>query len=237
MKVVIVGASGSLGRSLAYAEASNGHDLFLCATDRRDLEPLKSDIELRFKVKVEIQAIDFAETANISQLPLDYGRYHFPLGLSLDEDCLTLSEMVSLKLTNVNFLSIALFVSRLIEAKGDRFVDIIGYGSIAQTRGRSRNVFYSAAKRALTSYFESLLHAQDKQKIHAYLFQLGYMKSQQSLGKKLLFPSIAPEEVAKRVLTYIEDSRTGIAYLPGFWWYVCILLRFLPWSIYRKLSF
>lgn len=237
MTVAIVGASGSLGRSLAYVEAAKGYDLFLSATDRRDLEPLKSDIELRFEVKVKIQAIDLAISDNVSQLPLDHDRYHFPLGLSLDEDCLILSESASLKLMNVNFVSIALFVSRLVEVKGDRFVDIVGYGSIAQTRGRSRNVFYSAAKRALTSYFESLLHAQEKQKIHAYLFQLGYMQSQQSLGKKLLFPSIAPEEVAKRVLSYVDDSRTGIAYIPGFWQYVCILLRFLPWSIYRKLSF
>ena len=47
MSYLIVGASSGLGRDLAYEFAKNSNNLTLVSRDKKDLEYLKSDIEIK----------------------------------------------------------------------------------------------------------------------------------------------------------------------------------------------
>ena len=58
MKYLIIGASSGLGKALAYAFARNNHDLILVSRDVRDLSALKTDIENKYKILVEVLEID-----------------------------------------------------------------------------------------------------------------------------------------------------------------------------------
>ena len=57
MTFIIVGASAGLGRSIAEKFASEKNDLVIISSDMKDLVPLKSDLEIRFKIKVIEQLI------------------------------------------------------------------------------------------------------------------------------------------------------------------------------------
>ena len=46
MNYLIVGASSGLGRDLAYTLSENLHDLVLISRDKRDLDAMKSDLEI-----------------------------------------------------------------------------------------------------------------------------------------------------------------------------------------------
>lgn len=237
MKSLIVGASGALGRTIAMMEAEKGHDLVLMATDRRDLLAMSHDIQLRFKVSVEIHQIDFRVVAEVLRLPVTADRYYFPIGISDERDLWGQKWEIGSDLFQVNALSTFHLINHILLTKGSREIDLVAFGSIAETRGRGSNIYYSAAKRALTSFFESLLHSQDRQSVRPFLFQLGYLKSQQSLGKRLLFPVVEPNRVVNRVVRVLEKKATGIYYYPRFWRLVCFVLRNLPWVVYRKIQF
>lgn len=237
MKTFIFGASGALGRALAYAEAKAGSNLVLIASDRHDLEAMKSDLTLRYQIQVEVHAIDLSRTDFASGIELDGGRYYFPIGSTLDRDLWGLGSMPIHNLFQINLLSVADVISNVLKDSHRGSVDLIGFGSIAETRGRSNNVFYSASKRSLTCLFESLLHGSEQQRIRPYLFQLGYMKSQLSFGKKMLLPVAEPKDVAEFALTALNKKTPGIFYVPGFWFFVCLILKLLPQKIYRKLQF
>lgn len=237
MKAIIVGASGSLGRSLAYEEARHKSDLVLVASDTRDLSALKSDLQLKFGVKVEIMALDLSKPELIASISQDGDRYYFPIGSTVDGDSWGLDDQSIARVFQINFLSVSGFISNLLARPREKSIELIGFGSIAETRGRTGNVFYSAAKRSLTSLFESLLHSSQRQNIRPYLFQIGYMKSQLSFGKKMLFPPAESSDVAAQVVKYLGKKNPGIYYAPGFWRLVCMALRLVPWPIYRKLQF
>lgn len=237
MKALIVGASGALGRSIAAMEAEKGHDLVLVATDSRDLLAMSHDIQLRFNVSVEIHQIDFRVVAEVLTLPVSADRYYFPIGISDERDLWGMQSEIGSEIFQVNALSTFHFINHVLLHKGMREIDLVAFGSIAETKGRGSNIYYSAAKRALTSFFESLLHSQDRLNVRPFLFQLGYLKSQQSLGKRLLFPVAEPQRVADRVGRILEKKATGIYYYPGFWRLVCFVLRNLPWVVYRKIQF
>ena len=67
MSYLIVGSSSGLGRELAYAFAKNKKNLFLVSRDKRDLLPIKSDIEQKFDSKVEILELDFTSIKRLNK--------------------------------------------------------------------------------------------------------------------------------------------------------------------------
>lgn len=237
LKVFVIGASGSLGRAIAEQEAARGSSLVLIATDLRDLVPMKLDLELRFAVGVDVFAIDFSTSGASGTVGQDGDRYYFPIGATMDSDSPATKSKNIEQIFQINFLSIAGVVGNLLSCPRKKKVDIIGFGSIAETRGRSTNVYYSASKRGLTSLFESLWHAARTENIRPFLFQIGYMKSQLSFGKKMLFPASESRAIAASVLKILDSKDAGIFYLPRYWLLVCFILKRVPWIIYQKLNF
>ena len=53
MKYLIVGATSGLGRELAYTFAEKKNNLVLAARDDRDLQAIKSDLSLKFRVEIK----------------------------------------------------------------------------------------------------------------------------------------------------------------------------------------
>ena len=65
MNYLIVGASSGLGRDLAYTLSENLHDLDLISRDKRDLDAMKSDLEYKYKIKINSYAVDLASKDSI----------------------------------------------------------------------------------------------------------------------------------------------------------------------------
>ena len=107
MSFLIVGSSSGLGRELAYTFARNKKNLFLVSRDKRDLLPIKSDIEQKFSSKVEILELDFTSIKEIEQKLLskkeiidDLQGALFPIGLMFEEDDINLNIENATKLIN-----------------------------------------------------------------------------------------------------------------------------------------
>jgi hypothetical protein len=218
MKALILGASGSLGRALALEEAKQKTDLVLVASEPRDVEAMKSDLSLKFGIQVEIATLDLSSAKLVASLPLNADRYYFPIGSTLDNDQIGIDSSSIEKLFSINLLCVSQLISALASNSANKTVEVIGFGSIAETRGRSNNSY-------------------GKTNIKPYLFQIGYMKSQLSFGKKMLFPAAEPQAIAKLSIQYLNTKKPGIYYAPGFWYWICFALKLVPWPIYRKLKF
>lgn len=242
MNVLIIGASAGLGRALAEVGAKQGHNLLLAASDTRDLEAIAADLSLRFGVGVEYVSchLDDAEesVALIAEAARasDIDGIMAPAGFATDTDLGDLDIPTFRKILDVNFISIATIIAALwpaLECKRNAFV--IGFGSVASIRGRKRNIFYSAAKRALTSYFESLQHRSFGTPICVRLYQMGYIETQQSFGKKLLFPLCNPARAAVYTWSHVRDS--GVVFFPPFWQAISFALRLTPSFVLQRLNF
>ena len=92
MKYLIIGASSGLGRELAYEYAKNKHDLVLVSRDLRDLNAIKSDLEKKSEIKVEIIELDLNSESEIEK-NLFIERFFneidgilFPIGMMLDDE-------------------------------------------------------------------------------------------------------------------------------------------------------
>jgi short-subunit dehydrogenase len=241
---LILGASGGLGRALCYRFAAERQDLVIAASDDRDLKALKSDLEIRFGIQVRAVAADVSGSA-------DYGdrmkaaaselsplrALLFPIGAVAPEDTGDLDRQSAERLVRVNFLSVVDTVTLFlpsIRSSGDG--TIVGFGSIAGVRGRGANMVYSASKRALESYFESLRHLCERTGPLVQFYVVGYLDTSLAAGRTKLFPKASPARLADRVARNL-DRDIGSVHYPWFWRPVSMALRSMPWFLYKRMQF
>lgn len=244
MTAVVIGASAGVGRALSEALAAHGHRLVLVASDKEDLDALARHLRTVHRVEVRTLAVDAADICTCTSLVAEVAAYYddidqlfFPIGASRADDRALLDPREILVLLNSNLsVVIALTAHFLPQLQKRSRARIVGFSSIAAVRGRSANVVYSAAKRGLESYFESLRHLSAGSNVTVQLIRLGYVDSQQSFGQRLLFPAVPPERVADHVMqTGHRDF--GVHYFPKFWKFIGLMVAGLPWLIYKKARF
>lgn len=243
MRYVIVGASAGLGRALAERLAADKHDLFLVARDLRDLDSLAADLRLRFNVTTHYLAGNLEAPNELARQLLDKlsrsapcDGLLFPAGVSSDDDAIDTDPERGRLLLEANFRGVAVVVSALLPLLASGKGVIVGFGSVAAARGRSVNVMYSASKRALGSYFESLRHALVPHGIRVQFYVPGYIDTAQTFSRRTPFPVAAAGAFADRIVRQLPRD-FGTAYYPAWWGVVCFFLRLLPWSVMRRLRF
>ena len=219
MTYAIIGGSSGVGRALAERFARAGHDLLLVSSDIRDTQALAADLGLRYRVRVVPLRLDLTLTpipfavidSALSTLPPLQGLL-LPAGVTAAHDAPGQPPESFDALTAANYGALCKlidhFIPRLKQVPSGL---IVGFGSVAATRGRSRNAAYGAAKRALASYFESLRHALSGSVVVQF-YVLGYIDTHLAFGQRTLLPRAAPERLAERVYRR-RLSDFGVVYL------------------------
>jgi short-subunit dehydrogenase len=206
-----VGASGGVGRALSEALAARGDALLLVASDARDLEPQASHLRLTYGAHVEFVAADATRPEEflekIISTAQSFGEIDglfFPIGASRNDDSGTLPLNEARSLIDANLLTVMAITGHFLPVLlAANHGCIVGFGSIAAVRGRQTNIVYAAAKRGLASYFESLRHIAARSKVRVQFYQLGYVETQQTFGRRLIFRPAHPAKIAAEVAAAI----------------------------------
>lgn len=244
MTYLILGGSSGLGRALADRFARAGHALVLISSDLRDTRALASDLTLRYHVRVLPVLLDLAESevdfrtidSALDIMPPLTGLL-LPAGMNLSDDQPGQPPEALDALTSANYTALCKIIDHYLPSLRSASNGlIVGFGSVAATRGRTRNAAYSAAKRALACYFESLRHSLSESKITVQFYVLGYLDTNLAFAQRTLLPRATPRRLADEIYQR-RLSNSGVSYYPRFWYPICVGVRALPWFVYRRLSF
>jgi short-subunit dehydrogenase len=243
MRYVIVGATAGLGRALAERLAADKHDLVLIGRDQRDLDATAADLSFRFGIETKVLAGDVGQPETLFERlnallaawsPIE--GLLLPIGAASDEDTIDLPQKQVHDIVNVNFLSVVAMIKLVLPYLiGERRGVIVGFGSVAATRGRSHNMSYSAAKRALQSYFESLRHATRGCGIRVQFYVVGFLDTNLAYGVRTPLPKADPRRLADKVVRQMGKD-VGVRHFPAWWRPVCAALRVAPWWLMQRLS-
>jgi short-subunit dehydrogenase len=238
---VIVGASSGLGRALACELASRRMDLLLVASDVRDLEAIAADLGLRHGVLVRGLAIDVAQEADPAARILGalegmspMTALLLPIGVSREDDDLTLDVRGIGQLLAINLHAPLAIMHGLLPALLQSRGTVVLFGSIAAIRGRGRNVVYAGAKRGLISLYESLRQRYRSDELRVQFYQLGFLATNLTYGMRLPMRAMDPSLVARTVARRL-DGGSAFRYVPYRWRLLSIIVRVLPWALYRRI--
>lgn len=242
MSNLIIGASSGLGREIAYELGKSSKNLILISRDIKDLEIIRSDLEIKFKIKVNIFNLDFSKVDEVSKFINDNKEILenldgvlFPIGMMNKKDFVKNSEKDLLSLISANFYCVAFFTNKILKIFEDKNKGyIVGFGSIAGSLGREINTGYSCAKRALESYFESLIVSNLKNQIKIQFYTLGYLDTSLSSDKKLLLPKGSPKTLAK--IVHKNLNQNGVKKFFPFWWvFIDYMIKILPFFVSKNI--
>ena len=239
---IVIGASSGLGRALATELARTRHALLLVASDLRDLDALAASLNLEYGVPVRALALDLGREADpgarivaaLDRLP-PLEALLLPIGYSREDDDFSLDAARIGQLLAVNLHAplaiVHALLPRLIETRGV----VVLVGSVAAVRGRGRNVVYAGAKRALGSLYESLRQRYAARELRVQMYKLGFLSTNLTYGTRLPLPAADPQAVARTVVLSLRPGSFS-RHLPRWWALVALLVRWLPWPVYRRMK-
>ncbi len=235
---LIVGGSAGLGRALAEEAAQVGWDLFLVATDARDLDPLACDLALRFNVDISWRTWDVGldTAAGLIEEVLNWRKFDAVFLISgfgiPDADDGSLSPEELKRLTAINFTGPAELLTLLLPHMRDRPTNIVVAGSVASARPRSRNLVYGAAKGALMFYCEGLQYGKTGQ-ADLQFYSIGFLDTSMMAEIPTILPKANPKKIARAMLSNL--GRSGFFILPMWWHPLLFLFRIIPKGILKKI--
>ena len=245
MKVAVLGATKGMGRALARLMAARGDAVFLLGRDQRDLEKSARDLEVRAgkgRVGVAVCDLERPETFGPALDAAEAGlggldTVVVTAGLFAPQDRLEADPELARRLLLVDFTNTVAFCEaarvRLLARGGGT---LCAFSSVAGERGRKPVILYGAAKAGLTRYLEGIDHKFRAGGLRTVCVKPGFVKT--SMTEGLTPPPFAgePEAVAAAVLRAI-DRGTPVVYAPAIWRLVMLVIRNLPRSVMRRLSF
>lgn len=243
MTFLIVGGSSGLGCALAEKFAAVGHQLVLISQDYRDTHALASHLQLTHNVKITAIELDLTEAdlpyeqinrALSGHLPLK--GILIPVGLNDAEDKVGLDDLKLERIARANYLSPVKLINYYLPEIRKNSGAIVGFGSVATARGREKNAAYAAAKCALESYFESLMHHSANNMIAVQFYILGYLDTNLAFAERLIFPLGSPNKLAQLVFVHLRNEGKKI-FFPRYWYFIYRIVQLLPWVLFKRLSF
>ena len=239
---IVVGASSGLGRALATELAARGDALLLVASDRRDLDALGASLNLAHGIAVRALALDLGREADpgariasaLDGMP-PVSALLMPIGQSREDDDFSLDAPRIGELLAINLHAPLAIVHALLPVLVESHATVVLFGSVAATRGRGRNVVYASAKRALISLYESLRQRYRPRELRVQLYELGFMATNLTYGMRLPLPAVSPDRVARRVVGSLRRGSFRRR-VPAWWAFVALVVRLLPWPVYRRLQ-
>jgi len=239
--VLLLGASSDMATALARKFASTGHDIQLAARNAHRLEPLRSDLTIRYGITatpLEFDARNFAGHAAFwDSLAVKPDITICVFGYLGDENVAEGDWKECLNILEVNYVgavSILNIVANDYISRGKG--TIVGISSVAGERGRQSNYLYGSAKAGFTAYLSGLRNRLFHHGLHVLSVQPGFVYTRMTEG--LTLPPLltaTPEQVASAISTAI-DKKKNVVYVKWFWRWIMLIIKSIPEFLFKKLK-
>ena len=239
--LLVLGGRSDIGAAVARRFAAAGCDVQLAAREVGRLDRLRSDLEIRHRVRVTLHELDALEVERhgafvdaLEPLP-DVALSAIGLLGSQAED--QRDPLASSAVLRANFEGPALLLGALaerFEARGSG--TLVGISSVAGERGRASNYVYGSAKAGLTAFLSGLRNRLARRGVHVVTVLPGFVATKMIEGLEVPERLTArPEEVAAAIERALRRRR-DVVYVKPLWALVMAAIRGLPEALFKRTS-
>ncbi|MCU1204414.1 SDR family oxidoreductase [Stenotrophomonas maltophilia] len=240
-KILIIGATSAIAESVARLYAARAAALYLVGRSTGKLDAIAADLRVRGAQHVHTGVLDVNDVAAHGAL-LDnawaaLGGIDTVLiahGTLPDQAACDASVDLSLREFATNGTStIALAAALAQRLQSGASLAVIS--SVAGDRGRASNYLYGSAKAAVTAYLSGLGQRLRPAGINVLVIKPGFVDTPMTAAFKKGALWATPDKVAAGILKAI-GKRKAVAYLPGFWWAIMMIIKNIPEFVFRRIK-
>lgn len=244
-RAIVVGASSGIGAALVHELAHNGYCVAALARREAQLQSLAETINAAVG-ETAVYPITHS-VSNFDDIPTLFQQTVSTLG-GLDLIIYNAGVQPQVALNEYNFdkdrqmMEInALGAIAWLNEAANRFEQagsghIVGIGSVAGDRGRVGSPVYNTSKAALHTYLESIRNRLAKVNVPVTTIKPGFVQTKLLENAKKTFWVISPEEAAVQIHQAVRRKKM-VAYVPGRWRWVMLIIQHIPSFVFRRLSF
>ncbi len=236
MNIVITGASRGIGKELLKRYLKKANKIYAIARDEKKLNELK-----KLSSKIEIIPLDLANLDKVREVSTYLSDKNI--------DLIILNAAISLphapdftpfedfkRSFDINFLSIHALLEKIVPSMQKRKSGkIVFISSLASIVASPTSLPYSASKRALNSYAQSLRNLLAKDNIKVINILPGFIKTDMTAKNDFYMPFLMNlEDGVDRIQKAIDKNYKEYAF-PKRFYYLIKLFTFLPLNLQDKL--
>jgi short-subunit dehydrogenase len=239
--VLILGATSDVALACARVFAANNYQLILAGRDTNTLQPIVSDLRIKFQVDVMAVAFDAlnfdSHQAFYNALAVKPDVTICVFGLLGDQAVSAKDWAACKKVIDSNYtgaVSILNIVANDYEQR--KAGTIVGISSVAGERGRQSNFIYGSAKAGFTAYLSGLRNRLFATGVHVVTVKPGFIYTRMTEHLTLPKPLTAkPEQLGNAILRAVQKKKNVIYVLPV-WRLVMLIIRNIPEGMFKKLK-
>lgn len=229
--------------AIAIAEkfASEGYNIQLAARNVARLEPLQSDLAIKYSSRVSIHEFDALayDTHNsfFEELEPKPDVTICVFGFLGENEKAVDDWAQATRIINTNYtgaISILNIVARYYASRKEGV--IAGISSVAGERGRQSNYLYGSAKAGFTAYLSGLRNRLYHKGVHVVTIQPGFVYTK--MTENIALPKLLTartEEVAEAVYGGVKKKR-NVVFVKWFWRYIMMIIKNIPEFVFKKLK-
>lgn len=250
-KIVILGATSAIAEHCARLWVAEGvRELVLVGRDAERLQVVADDLGVRGRggvqgrdLTVTTRLADFHDPARIQALVDEIVAAGLPdivlvaHGALPDQLACQTDLRACREALEINALSPVLFAEAFVghmERAGRGTLALIG--SVAGDRGRKSNYVYGAAKGLVSRYAEGLQHRLAGSAVKVVLIKPGPTDTPMTAHLKSQGVALAPVELVAAGITAAIARGSLVCYVPAKWRLIMLVIRHLPWFVFRKMD-
>ena len=234
--VFVLGGTSEISQEICLNLAKRGAErIHLVSRNSKKNQLFVNELCKRFKIKVTSEEMDILnhnleETRIIGSFDL----YIIAIGYLGDSKLASKNFDEANKIAKINFYGLIPWIN---EITSDKRISKPGalwiLSSVAGDRGRPSNFHYGAAKVALTTFCEGVLHKCHNKPFIIRIIKAGFIDTTMSFNIAPKMLCVSTRYVANSLLR--RPYKKGIEYLPWWWTLVMKVVGILPRSIISKL--
>lgn len=243
--IVIFGATSAIAAACARSWAPRGDSLFLVGRDSSKLDRLVADVRVRStggQVLAASSDLDnlSAHESLLAMAEQALGRIDVVLiahGTLPDQRACEASSDLALREIHTNALSVislATLIGNRFAAQSSGVLAVIT--SVAGDRGRRSNYVYGSAKGMVSIFLSGLRNRLAACGVTVLTIKPGFVDTPMTahIAKSGLLWA-QPEDVATSITKAVEKRR-DVVYLPWFWRWIMLVIRFIPERLFKRMS-
>lgn len=230
MKIIVIGATTGIGRSLAQLYASEGHEIAITGRRITLLEEIKKEFP---NTKIHVRTMDVtdyeASRKTMDELATEMGGIDIAIinaGVGFPKANFE-QEIETIHINVRGFVALANWSYQYFQQKGSG--QVVGISSLAALSGSAYSPEYHASKAFMANYMSGLRmrSAKFKHNIKVTDIRPGFVDTPMTKQNKGMFWVATPEKAATQIAEVIA-SKNRIAYITKRYILIAIILKIIP---------